>query len=99
QRGEQCPDVGLADAVVDAVQDDRERPFAGQHVAADGDVEDLLRCHRFLPVIVLSRALPASAGGQGPGRVLAQIPAAAARMTSRTLPGWDSIGQWLLSSS
>jgi hypothetical protein len=48
QRCEQRPDVRLADAVVDAVQDKLERPFAGQHVAAHGYVEHLLGCHRFL---------------------------------------------------
>jgi hypothetical protein len=45
----------------------------------------------------LSPARPV--GGQGPERVLAQMAAAAVRMTSRTLSGWDSMGQWLLSNS
>ena len=48
QRGEQRPGVGLADAVVDAVQDDLKWPFASEHVAAHGYVEHLLGCHRFL---------------------------------------------------
>ena len=48
QRGEQRPDVWLADAVVDAVQDNLERPFAGQYVATHGYVEHLSGCHRFL---------------------------------------------------
>src|SRR5579859_6961510 len=39
QRGEQRPDVRLADADVDAVQDNLERPLAGEHMAAHGDVE------------------------------------------------------------
>jgi hypothetical protein len=48
QPGEQRPNIRLADPAVDAVQDDLERPFAGQHVAVDGYVEHLLGCHRFL---------------------------------------------------
>ena len=99
QRGEQRPDVGLADAAVDAVQDGLERPFAGQHVAADGYVEHLLGCHRFLLVTLLFLSPARPAGEQGPERVRAQMAAAAVRMTSRTLPGWDSMGQWLLSNS
>ena len=85
QRGEQRPDVGLADAVVDAVQDDLERPFAGEHVAAHGYVEHLLGCHRFLLVssLFLGPARPGRrAGAQKAAR--AQMPAAAVRMTSRT---------------
>ena len=50
QRGEQRPDVRLADAAVDAVQDNLERPFAGEYMAAHGYVEDLLGCHRILPL-------------------------------------------------
>jgi hypothetical protein len=48
QRGERRPDVRSADAVIDAVQDNLELPFAGQHVAEHGYVENLPGCHRFL---------------------------------------------------
>jgi hypothetical protein len=45
QLGEQRPDVRLADAGEDAVQDVRERPFAGEDVAAHRHVEQLFGCH------------------------------------------------------
>src|SRR5579859_2900242 len=70
QRGEQRPDVRLADAVVDAVQDNLERPFAGEHMAAHGDVEDVFGCHRFLLCeVAVSEPLlaPSRAGAQKSG--------------------------------
>jgi hypothetical protein len=54
-----------ADAVVDAVQDSLERPFAGQHMAADGYVEHVLGCHWFLLVILLFLSPARSVGEQG----------------------------------
>jgi hypothetical protein len=41
----QLPDVGLADAAEDAVQDAIERPFAVEDVAVHEDFEYLLGCH------------------------------------------------------
>jgi hypothetical protein len=62
QHGEQRLDVRLADAAEDAVQDVRERPFAGEHVAAYHHVAHLFGCHLFLlsPDLSLRHA--------GPGR-------------------------------
>jgi hypothetical protein len=47
QLGEQRPDIRLADAAEDAVQDVRERPFAGEYVAAQHHVDHLFGCHLF----------------------------------------------------
>src|SRR5208282_4447653 len=100
QRGEQRPDVRLADAAVDAIQDDLERPSAGQHVAADGYVEHLLGCHRLLLCdLALSGPAPRDRGAGAQKSVRVQTPAATARMTSRTKSGCDSMGTWLLSMS
>jgi hypothetical protein len=41
---EQLPDVGLADAAEDAVQDDRERPFAVEDVAPDDNPKHVFGC-------------------------------------------------------
>jgi hypothetical protein len=71
----------------------------GQHGAAHAYVEHLLGCHRFSSCDLALLAPARLVGGQGPERVLAQMAAAAVRMTSRTLSGWDSMGQWLLSNS
>jgi hypothetical protein len=46
QLGEQRREVRLADTGLDALQDYLKRPFAGEHMAAHGYVEDLFGCHR-----------------------------------------------------
>ena len=78
---------------------DLEQPFADEYVATCGYVEHLFGCHRFLFCELTLSEPCASAESRAQKAVRDQTPATAARMTSITYSGWESIGTWLLSMS